>query len=203
MDRAGKLTKSGLALLILGISSWAGACHKNPVRPLPAPPPVVRPATTAPQPLPVPATWSDLPLPPSRLPPPPEPPLPKNFRDGEASFHGGKYSEAARFYEKYLREAMVDHYKDEAMFKLGLCYALECSSSVCRERSLSQFKDLIKAFPKSQFSTEAGVILGLHGEIDRMKSDVKTRDERITKLADELERLKKIDLERRPTPIKK
>jgi hypothetical protein len=36
-----------------------------------------------------------------------------------------------------------------------------------------------------------------------MKSDVKTRDERITKLADELERLKKIDLERRPTPIKK
>ncbi|MBZ5498396.1 MAG: outer membrane protein assembly factor BamD [Acidobacteriia bacterium] len=199
-------TKS-LALSILAISMWVSACHKKPVGPLATPPPVLQPVPVSPPPVPVPATWPELPLPPSRLPAPPEPPLPRSFRDGEASFQSGKYAEAIRFYERYLREDPVIQYKDVAMFRLGILYTLSCSSPECRAKSLEkseeQFKRLVSQFPRSPYSAEARFILSLQTEIEKMKTEAKTREEKIKKLTDELDRLKKIDLERQPSRIKK
>ena len=92
-----------LAIVVIGLSLLTGACRKAPVRP-PATPPPAPPVSAAPPPIPVPEVWPELPLPPSRLPAPPEPPIPKNFRDGEASFQNGNYPEAIKGYEKFIRE---------------------------------------------------------------------------------------------------
>ncbi len=191
-----------LAIVILGLSLLTGACRKAPVRP-PAAPPPAPPVSAAPPPIPVPEVWPELPLPPSRLPAPPEPPIPKNFRDGEASFQSGRYPEAIRFYERFIREDAITQYKDVAMFRLAMSQALVCPVPECRAKTMDQFKRLLAQFPKSPYSAEARFLLSMQAEIEKMKSDVKSRDDRIKKLTDELERLKKIDLERRPPRIKK
>ena len=186
-----------LALLTIAIVLFLVACHKNPAKPAapaPAPP---QPAPATPPPVPVPETWPELPLPPSRLPAPPEPPLPKDFRDGEAYFLSGKYVEAVKSYERYIRDYPVTQFKDVAMFKAGMAQALACPSPECRARSQDQFRRLVARFPQSPYSAEARFVLTLLGENDKMKSEAKARDDRLKKLTDELERLKKIDLGRK------
>lgn len=195
------------ALLLLGITLMVGSCHKKANPPAPVPPPTPQPMPISPPPVPVPTTWPELPLPPSRLPAPPEPPLPKNFRDGESYFQSGRYEEAIRYYERYVREDPVTQYKDAAIFKLGIAHTLACTSPACRAKALEvsqeQFKRLVSLYPKSPYSAEARFILSLQTDIDKMKTDAKSREDRIKKLTDELDRLKKIDLERQPSRIKK
>ncbi len=195
-------------LVFLGTSLWMGACHKAPVHPVSGPPPTLPPMPVSPPPpVPVPSTWPELPLPPSVLSAPPEPLLPRNYRDGETSFQTGKYADAIRSYEKYLLEDPVTQYRDVAMFKLGLAHTLACASAECRARSLQQsqvqFRHLVSLFPKSPFSTEARFILSLQNDIEKMRADAKSQEEKIKKLTDELERLKKIDLERQTLRTKK
>ena len=108
-----------------------------------------------------------------------------------------------RSYNQYIQQDIVTQFKDAATFKIGLALAFECTSSDCRARSLEQFKLLLSRFPQSPYCPEARFILSLQGEIDKLKEDTKSRDDKIKKLTDELERLKKIDLERQTTPIKK
>lgn len=198
-----------LILVFLGVSLWIGACHKAPVRTVaPPPPPAPTPLPVSPPPpVPVPSTWRELPLPPSVLSGPPEPLLPRNYRDGETSFQAGRYADAIRYYEKYLLEDPVTQYRDVAMFKLGLAQTLACTSAECRARSLQksleQFKRLVSLFPKSPYSTEARFILSLQNDIEKMRVDAKVQEEKVKKLTDELDRLKKIDLERQTTRTKK
>jgi methyl-accepting chemotaxis protein len=45
----------------------------------------------------------------------------------------------------------------------------------------------------------AELILGLQAQIEKLKSDVKERDDRIKRLSDELQKLKDIDMQHRPT----
>ena len=101
----------------------------------------------------MPSTWPELPLPPSVLSAPPEPLLPKNYRDGETSFQAGRYADAIQYFEKYLLEDPVTQYRDVAMFKLGLAQTLACSSMECRSRSLQkseeQFRRLVSLFEGS------------------------------------------------------
>jgi hypothetical protein len=193
---------------ILGCFLMIIACHKAPVSTVVTSPAPSQPIPVSPPPpVPVPATWPELPLPPSRLPSPPEPPLPKSYRDGEAYFQGGNYAEAIRFYEKYLQEDPVTQYRDVAIFKLGISHILACLSAECRTRSLErsqeQFKRLVSLFPRSPYSAEARFILSLQSDIDKLKLEARSREDRIKKLADELERLKKIDLERQTSRTKK
>lgn len=197
-----------LMLVCLAASLWMGACHKAPVRNVtptpPAPPPV---PVSPPPPVPVPSTWPELPLPLSVLSAPPEPLLPRNYREGETSFQAGKYAEAIRSYEKYLQDDPVTQYRDVAMFKLGIAQTLACTSAECRARSLQksqeQFKRLVTLFPRSPYSTEARFILSLQNDLEKMRTDAKTQEEKVKKLTDELDRLKKIDLERQPARTKK
>ena len=198
-----------LILVLLGVSLWIGACHKAPVRTVTSPvPPAPTPIPVSPPPaVPLPLTWPELPLPPSVLSAPPEPLLPKNYRDGETSFQAGRYGDAIRYFEQYLLEDPVTQYRDVAMFKLGLAQTLACSSAECRSRSLQksqeQFRRLVSLFPKSPYSTEARFILSLQNDIDKMRVDAKTQEEKVKKLTDELDRLKKIDLERQISRTKK
>src|SRR5512136_3132320 len=120
-----------LILVFLGVTLWIGACHKAPVRSV-TPPVLPSPTTipvSPPPAVPLPPTWPELPLPPSVLSAPPEPLLPKNYRDGETSFQAGRYADAIRYFEQYLLEDPVTQYRDVAMFKDGLAWTLACSSA--------------------------------------------------------------------------
>jgi hypothetical protein len=133
--------------------------------------------------------------------PPPEPEeiIPSSFLVGEEKFASGSYQEAALSYEMFIREN-PDHPKcDPANFKLGLAYAFTSSSLQSRRRSRRQLRDFIDRFPESPYRKQAEFILGLHRDIDRLRSESLEKDKQIKRLAEELERLKKIDLEKRPT----
>jgi len=206
MIRATKIGKIGRGriLCVIALLVWIAACHKQPVQPVvPAPPAAAPPEAPRTPPLPVPNEWPELPLPPPLLLAPPEPPVPRSFRDGKASFQKGKYDEAIRQLEKYVREDPTLQFKDEALFTLGMAHALACPQAECRTRAATQFRRLVSLFPKSPYSPEATFILSLQYEVEKTKTELKTTDEKLKRLTDELERLKKIDLERQPARIKK
>jgi hypothetical protein len=207
MVRTQRTRWRAILLLALGASLLLPGCRKTPARPNIVPPPVAVPLPTTAPPVPVPETWPELPLPPTRAPAPPEPGLPGTFSDGEQSFSNGRYADAIRSYEKYLREDPITQYREIAMFRMGLSILLGCNSDECRPRSLATSREVLRRFlflyPASSYGAEVRVILSLGAYLERTNVEIRSRDEKIKKLADELERLKKIDLERQPARKKK
>jgi hypothetical protein len=197
--------KCGLGIILAVF--FASGCHKNPARPNVAPASTAKPAPPVAPPVPMPATWPELPLPPPLLNPAPEPNLPRSFSEAEASFLGGRYAESIPAYEKYLREDDIAPYRATALFRLGLAQILSCGSDECRQRTLASsrefFRRLVSLYPTSPYSAEARALMGLAAYVERLQADAKGRDERLKKLTDELDRLKKIDLERQPAGKKK
>lgn len=206
-DRFVIRTITRLAFWVALAALVASGCHKKPARPNIASPVAKPPAPAAPLPVPMPTTWPELPLPPSHLPGAPDPVLPKSFGSGETSFRSGKYAEAVPEYERYLKEDPVTQYRETAMFRLGISLILSCNSDECRARTMVQSRDLFRRliylYPASPYSAEARVILGLTAYVEKLHADARSREEKLNKLSDELERLKKIDLERQPPRKKK
>jgi hypothetical protein len=202
MARTQRTRLRAFLLLALGISLLLPGCRKNPARPNIVPPPAAIPLPSIIPPVPVPETWPELPLPPSRAPAPPEPGLPATFSDGEMNFLNGRYADAIRSYEKYLREDPITQYRETAMFRLALSTLLGCKSDDCRPRSLAASGVVLRRFlflyPASSYCAEVRLILSLGAFLERSSAEIRNRDDKIKKLADELERLKKIDLERQP-----
>lgn len=192
--------------VILSFSLLVGACGRRPqkivVQPPPPPPGKVEP-------------------PPAPAPPKPAPVPPRSGLEvGEESFEAGKYAEAAVSYEYYLTGRPDATDRDKALFKLGLAYALAGQSPEGIVKAQDQFHTLVRQFPKSRFRAEAEYILSLQTDLEKMQSDLrkrnansrgkderikdmneklKDRDEKIRQLTQELDRMKKIDLERRPS----
>ena len=144
---------------------------------------------------------------PPRIPSPPAPtPAPSKLEIGNASFNGGLYREAAESYEAFVRENPDAANLDEVLFRLGIAYGLAGSSPENFKNTQNELRALIIRFPKSRYRPEAEYILTLQAEILKLRLNVRDRDalmldrdERIRRLTLELERMKKIDLERRPT----
>jgi len=193
------MTKRSLGLLLVGsLMLLCGCQKKTAVRPaLPAPP--ASPAKSAPEFPPIAAPPP--PSMPSPIPPPAPPPSPTAyFTDGEREFSTGKYLEAAQSYQKYL-DLSLDLNRDRALFRLGMSYALSSTSSLAFQLAQTHFENLIARFPASPYAAEARFVVGLMQEVLRLRADSREKDERIKRLATELDQLKKIDMERRtPRP---
>jgi len=130
--------------------------------------------------------------------PEPDEIIPSSFQVGEEKFAGGSYQEAALSYEVFIKEN-PDHPKcDPANFKLGLSYAFTNNSLQSRRRARRQLGKFISEFPQSPYRRQAEFILGLHRDIDKLRSESLEKDKQLKRLAEELERLKKIDLDKRP-----
>jgi len=191
------MKKRCLCLLLLGTLAFLCGCHKKAaVRPaLPAPPP--SPAKSVPEFPPI--TVPPPPSLPSPAPPPAPAPSPTAyFSDGEREFTAGKYLEAAQSYQKYLDLASLDSNRDRAMFRLAMSYALSSTSSLAFQLAQTHFENLIERFPTSPYAAEAKFVVGLMRELLKFRADSKEKDDRIRRLAAELDQLKKIDMERRP-----
>jgi hypothetical protein len=183
-----------VVMMALCAALAATACHKRtpvaaaptvaspPVVPRATPPPVVAPG---PEPLP-------------RVAPPPPDALP--LEQASHAFTIGNYDDAARSYETYLRTNPSGRYRDEALFYSALIYLSRPVPKTDWQRGSATLKQLIEEHPNSPFRAPATMILSLRAEIDQAASDVRQRDQKIKQLTTELDRLKKIDADRRRRP---
>jgi tetratricopeptide (TPR) repeat protein len=114
------------------------------------------------------------------------------------AFVSGNYDEAARAYENYLKVTPSGGQREEALFYLGVLYAIRPAPDW--QRAVVTFKQLTEEYPNSPFKVPTTLVLSLHTELDQATMDAKDRDQKIKQLATELERLKKIDSERRKRP---
>jgi hypothetical protein len=148
----------------------ATACHRN------------RPVAAAPPPLNIPSA----------------PALPAALVDGEAAFANGEYARAARAYDTYLQSKPQMSEPDRILFRFGVSQSMSGVAAL-ESASSGTFNQLIRDYPKSVFIAPARMILSLRSDIARLQADQKTRDDKIKQLNDELDRLKKIDLDRSRT----
>ena len=125
-------------------------------------------------------------------------PPPDHFEMAEEYFETGDYASAVDAYNAYLRDnpSMYNHGK--ALFRLAVSHALPGSPVRDLPQAMELFGQLASAFPQSPFTPQAEFLLRLQAEIDHLRSDLATRDERIRALTQELERLKQIDMLRLP-----
>jgi Tetratricopeptide repeat len=171
-----------LAALLLSALLAAAGCHKRTtvVASPPPPPP-------APAPAPAPA-------------PPPPAVTVSPLDQADRAFASGNYDEAARGYENYLRATTSGGVRDDALFHLALTYALRPAPGTDWPRAIATLKQLVEEYPDSAFKSQANLILSLRAELDQVAADSKQRDLRIKQLTTELDRLKKIDADRRKRP---
>jgi hypothetical protein len=137
------------------------------------------------------------------LPPPapaPPPPAPSPVDQANHAFNAANYDEAARGYENYLRVTPSGGRRDEALFYLGLIYALRPPATADWTRATATLKQLVDEFPSSIFKPTAALILSMRSELDQLTATGKQRDQQIKQLTTELDRLKKIDADRRKRP---
>jgi len=170
------------------------ACHNKHA-------PVLTPVAALPPPPPPPAGIPDLPvLPPNPVPPVSVAPAPVSpLKEADHAFAAGNYDDAVRGYEEYLRTNTSGVLRDEALFYLALSYAVRPNADW--QHATTVLKQLIDESPDtSLFKPPAMLIVSLHSQVDQLNGDNKQRDQRIKQLTTELDRLKKIDSERRKRP---
>jgi hypothetical protein len=146
--------------------------------------------------------------PPPIPPPPPEPParLPAavaprpSLGDADKAFTAGNYASAARSYRRYLDAKEAQRDRDRALYQLGVSQALMGSSPRGRTMAESTLESLVSQYPKSPYAASGRLVLDLLRENRRLRGDGTTKDETIKRLQEDLERLKKIDMDRRPPP---
>ena len=132
---------------------------------------------------------------------PPVPALPPApvaaLDEADRAFNAGNYIQAAQGYENYLRLAPSGGQRDLALFRLGLTYALRTAPSPDWQRTTAVLRQLTQEYPRSPLTPPANLILSLRSGLDRLNADTKQREDRIRQLTTELDRLKKIDADRR------
>ncbi len=126
------------------------------------------------------------------------PSVTSQYKLGEKYFESSEYGKAAEAYEQYLSESPAAGNRDRALFHLALAYSFLDSPVRDLQRAIRTFRRLVTAFPESPHRREAEVILSLQNSAERLRADVRERDERIKALNNELEQLKKMDMQRRP-----
>jgi hypothetical protein len=131
-------------------------------------------------------------IPPVAVGPPPSPtPPPTGLEAAENQFYAGEYASATQAYEAYLAENAEVPQRDQALFHLALCYALAGKDEENFTKAQSLLRTLFTQFAHSQYRPEAEYILSLQADIDRMRVDIRERDDRIREQDDALPQIDK------------
>ncbi len=120
------------------------------------------------------------------------------YESAEKSFGAGDYAAAARAYQTYLQAGVPDN-RDRALFRAGIAYALAGDAGDNAAQSRAMFQQLATQFPGSTYTAPANLILRLETQIDKLSDDLNDQQAKVKLLAEELRRLKDIDLHRKPT----
>jgi len=177
--------------------SWG--CHRNSslTTQAPAPPKRIEPEAVTP---PIAATELET-IPAEPASEAKEKPEPGDLELGEMHFMAGNYPQAIKALEAFLSTKPKPKGSNRALFYLALSQTLD-SDSKNDQKVASAFKKVIDDSSDSTYKSQAKFILNLlnlPAQADKLRSDIKERDERIKKLSEELQVLKEIDLQRRPS----
>jgi hypothetical protein len=175
------------------LASWA--CHD---RIIVYPPPRIPKAST-PQGGDISAAPKVPPRCPEVSPPAPVPTVPGVLKSANANFSQGKYRQAIRDYETYLKDYPQAPSQDGVYFNIGMSYALTSRSERNLAAARSTLKRMIKEFPESSYKIQAELILDLIEQVGQLNQGVQVREDKIKQLEEELNRLREIDLKRRPS----
>lgn len=170
-----------------------GSCKKKGDQPPPQPvatntPPPSKILVAEPSPPPTPP-----PPAPTIVEAPPPDPVPSL---GDRNFQNGRYREAAAAYEADLEKGGDE--SPEALIRLALAYQLGPDAEAKRERVVGLLKQALEAKPDILLASVAQSLLALLDRNQSLAQDSAQKDRRIRQLSEELERLKQIDLRRRP-----
>jgi len=186
--------KSVLFFVLLG-AMVSGACHER-ITVYPPPPPT---EITLPQAGPLSPPKEPEPI---RIETPTiakKPPTLSRLDVGMIHFHQGNYPEAIEDYKAHLDDEHQAGLKDRALYYLGLSYALSTGPARNLAGAKTSLSRIVKEFPESDYRSQAELILRLIARSDQLTSGLKAREAKIRELQDELDRLKEIDLKRRPS----
>ncbi len=132
--------------------------------------------------------------------PPPPPAALVAYGAAEKSFESGDYAAAARSYAAYIDAGIAEN-RDRALFRAGLSWALGQDGTGIGNRSRTYLQNLLAQSPSSPYAAPARVILLLDGQVENLKGSLNDQLAKNKTLAEELKRLKDIDLRRRPTRL--
>lgn len=186
--------KAALTLFLILQLAFASCQKKRPavivVAPVSAPPPAAQPAPEPEAPPPPAPTDVAAESPPSE---------PGYLDQAEAHFASGAYAEAVRLYQMYLQHDPAGSEREPALFHLAIAHLIPKSPVYNPARAKGLLKELFTQRPESPYAAQARLILDLQAAVETLRSDVRRREEEVNRLSRELERLKEIDLTRRPT----
>jgi tetratricopeptide (TPR) repeat protein len=132
--------------------------------------------------------------------PPPEPPrTPDKLDLGLMSLLEEDYREAARSFEAFLSANPDSDRSGQALFYLGLSHALADSSNTNPKPVEAAFNRLFEDFPDSPYRFPAELILRLRSQIRKLNLSAVEQEKKIKELSEELNILKEIDMQRRPS----
>src|SRR5213594_1933037 len=185
-------------LTVIALGILLSSFHKGPQvtvavpEPLPPRPPevvhvVVPVAAPVPVPLDVPAS---LPVPAGAV----------LFEQAELAFGMGDYEAAIQDFENYLQWVPNGDRTDQVLFHVGMAYVLRTKPPANWTRATASLRRLVNEHPDSPLRPEATLILSLRSRADQLAKDAKATSEIVLELNMELERLKKIDADRRKRP---
>lgn len=118
---------------------------------------------------------------------------------GLGSFRAGDYEGAAQLFEDYLQDTANSENRDLALFHLFLSRRLLNNSGRNVRKAEEALRQIMTELPKSSYRDIAEHILSLQAQIESLKSDGKEKEAKIKQLSDELQKLKEIDMQRRPS----
>jgi hypothetical protein len=142
-----------------------------------------------------------------------------SYEAAEQAFEAGRYPEAVKGYESYLKFITSEN-QDRVHFRLGLAYALMTNVPQNMKIARTHFQVLDKDFQNSPYRVPAELILSLLNMIDKLNNNIKElgasnrelgasnrelnaafkeQQGKIKQLSEELQRLKAIDMKRSPS----
>jgi hypothetical protein len=187
----------GLPLLLL----MSFGCRKKAS--VPVPPPVQSaaklPPDSAPSAITPSVVSSSKPVSVEATPAPKVPVVPNALDLGIISFKAGHYEKAAQLFEDYLGAGSNSENRDLALFHLFLSRTLMGNAGRNPRRAEDALKRLASEFPKSPYKDSAELVLGLQAQIESLKLNIKENEIKIKQLSEELQKLKEIDMQRRPS----
>ena len=117
--------------------------------------------------------------PPTLRPAPPAAPAPTAFDRGESFFEDRNYSETARYYEEFLREAPSHPNADRAMFRAGLSRAFPGHALHDLDMATGHFERLVTTYPDSDVRAQSELILGLIARVRSLQTIVGKQDSQL------------------------
>jgi hypothetical protein len=142
--------------------------------------------------------------------PPPPPPVPAALMIADDAFDQGDFTRAARSYDTFLDSHIVREDMDRILFRSAVSDSLSEAGGQ-QEKSSEVLNRLVRDYPQSPYTSPARIILNLRSDLAKVQGDYvklqidrdgmqKMLNDKIKQISDELESLKKIDLNRRRTP---